>query len=234
VSRQSIFWIAIAILLAGLAGLLLSGGSPIRSVSDDDFARLVGLSALVLVIGAGAVRFRALGQTVRALGAWVLICLALVAGYQYRYELQDFAHRVTAGLVPGSPLTVTDAAGRHSVILDRSSNGHFEVRGDVDDATVAFVVDTGATVTVLTSDDARRAGHDVDTLVHSVPISTANGQSFAAPLRVGRIAVGGIERTDRRVLVAADGTLGQSLLGMDFISSLSGFDMRGDRLTLRD
>ena len=36
---------------------------------------------------------------------WMLIILVFVAGYQYRYELQDFANRVTVGLVPGSPLT---------------------------------------------------------------------------------------------------------------------------------
>ena len=32
-------------------------------------------------------------------------------------------------------------------------------------------------------------------------------------------------------MVAEDGALDQSLLGMTFISTLSGFDMRGDRLT---
>ena len=36
------------------------------------------------------------------------------------------------------------------------------------------------------------------------------------------------------VMVAAPGMLEQSLLGMNFISSLSGFDMRGDRMILRD
>ena len=28
---------------------------------------------------------------------WLLVVLVLVAGYQYRYELQDVASRVTAG-----------------------------------------------------------------------------------------------------------------------------------------
>jgi aspartyl protease family protein len=36
------------------------------------------------------------------------------------------------------------------------------------------------------------------------------------------------------LLVAEDGRLGQSLLGMNFIGTLSGFDVRGDRLVLRD
>ena len=36
------------------------------------------------------------------------------------------------------------------------------------------------------------------------------------------------------VLVAPPGSLWQSLLGMNFIGSLSGFDVRGDRMILRD
>ncbi|TIU69747.1 MAG: TIGR02281 family clan AA aspartic protease, partial [Mesorhizobium sp.] len=39
---------------------------------------------------------------------------------------------------------------------------------------------------------------------------------------------------DMTVMVAAPGMLEQSLLGMNFIGSLSGFDVRGDRMILRD
>jgi len=41
-------------------------------------------------------------------------------------------------------------------------------------------------------------------------------------------------RKDMPVMVAAPGMLEQSLLGMNFINSLSGFDVRGDRMILRD
>jgi aspartyl protease family protein len=36
------------------------------------------------------------------------------------------------------------------------------------------------------------------------------------------------------VLVAEAGMLEQTLLGMSFLGSLSGFDVRGDRMILRD
>ena len=48
------------------------------------------------------------------------------------------------------------------------------------------------------------------------------------------LAVGGIVRRSVPLLVAEDGRLGQSLLGMNFIGTLSGFELRGDRLILRD
>jgi aspartyl protease family protein len=48
------------------------------------------------------------------------------------------------------------------------------------------------------------------------------------------LAIGGIVRKGMPVAIAAPGALGQSLLGMNFIGSLSGFDVRGDRMVLRD
>jgi aspartyl protease family protein len=57
---------------------------------------------------------------------------------------------------------------------------------------------------------------------------------MAAGARTEELAIGGIVRKNLPVLVAAPGTLGQSLLGMNFIATLSGFDVRGDRMTLRD
>jgi aspartyl protease family protein len=118
--------------------------------------------------------------------------------------------------------------------MEKRPNGHFEVRGSVDGAPVEFLVDTGATSTVLTAADARRAGLDPDGLSFSIPVATANGTARAAAARAEELMVGSIVRRNVTVMVAPDGSLQQSLLGMNFISTLSGFDMRGDRLVLRD
>ena len=71
------------------------------------------------VLAVGILRSgRRLADTARSLAMWMLIILVFVAGYQYRYELQDFANRVTVGLVPGSPLTIND--GGNTVMLESS------------------------------------------------------------------------------------------------------------------
>lgn len=222
----------------GLALVLLvfndSAGSTF-GIENHDFSRLVWLGALVLVIGLGLLRSgRPMGAMARGLGAWIVIVLALIAGYQYRYELQDFANRVTAGLVPGSPLALGVEDGRPTVTLDKGIDGHFEARILVNGTPVRAVVDTGATSTVLTAEDARAAGFDPDALNYTVPVATANGKAAAAAVRTDELALGAIVRKNMPVLVAAQGSLDQSLLGMNFISTLSGFDMRGDRMILRD
>ncbi|TIL70556.1 MAG: TIGR02281 family clan AA aspartic protease, partial [Mesorhizobium sp.] len=157
--------------------------------------------ALVALIGAGLLRSgRPLGTMARSLGTWAVIVLALIAGYQYRYELQDFASRVTAGLVPGSPLALGLEDGRATVTLDKAGNGHFEARILVNGTPVRAVVDTGATSTVLTAQDAQAAGFNPAALNFTIPVSTANGMARAAVVRTDELAIGGIVRKDMQVM----------------------------------
>ncbi|TIL41836.1 TIGR02281 family clan AA aspartic protease [Mesorhizobium sp.] len=231
-----VFWVLMILIGVGVVLLMLndSAGSTF-GVENDDFSRLIWLAALVALIGAGLLRSgRPLGTMARSLGTWAVIVLALIAGYQYRYELQDFASRVTAGLVPGSPLALGLEDGRATVTLDKAGNGHFEARILVNGTPVRAVVDTGATSTVLTAQDAQAAGFNPAALNFTIPVSTANGMARAAVVRTDELAIGGIVRKDMPVMIAAPGMLAQSLLGMNFIGSLSGFDVRGDRMILRD
>ncbi|PBB80958.1 TIGR02281 family clan AA aspartic protease [Mesorhizobium sp. WSM3879] len=231
-----LFWVVMLVIGAGLI-LLMMNDSAGRTfgIENNDFSRLIWVGALVAVIGASLIRSgRPLGDMARNFGVWAAIVLALIAGYQYRYELQDVVSRVTAGLVPGSPLALGVDSGRATVTLDKAGNGHFEARILVNGRPVRTVVDTGATSTVLTAEDAQAAGFNPAALSYTVDVSTANGMARAATVRTDEMAIGGIVRKDMPVMVAAPGMLEQSLLGMNFIGSLSGFEVRGDRMILRD
>lgn len=231
-----LLWVVLGVIALGLILLLASGDSgTVFGIEDDTFARTLYLGVLGAVIAAGIVGSGIrLSHAVRTGATWLLIILLLMGGYQYRYELQDIASRVTAGLIPGSPLSVSDADGRAAVMLDRLANGHFEVRAQIDGTPVTTMVDTGATSTVLTYEDARRAGYDPDSLSFTIPIMTANGEARAARVVADEIRIGDIVRSRVPVMVAEQGRLDRSLLGMNFIGTLSGFDMRGERLILRD
>lgn len=235
-NRDTLFWFAIGTLVLGLGLLLLSGDSgTVFGIRNDRFGNVLYLGVLGAVISAGifgsGIR---LGHMARLLAIWLAFILILMTGYQYRYELQDVASRLTAGLIPGSPLSVTDMDGRAAVMLERAANGHFQVRAQFNNIAVSMLIDTGATSSVLTFEDARRAGYDPDTLVFNIPIMTANGQASAARVVADEIRIGEIVRRNVPVMVAQSGRLESSLLGMNFIGTLSGFDMRGERLILRD
>jgi aspartyl protease family protein len=233
-SRDQLFWIVMAVIGLGLILLVVndSTDSSLGFSSDRAGSMLyLGVWGFVLASALLASR-RRMGDIVRGLGVWVLIILALVAGYQYRYELQDFASRITAGLIPGSPLSLND--GGNSVMLDRLGNGHFGARGAVNGAPVDLIVDTGASNTVLTFADAKAAGFDTSSLDFSIPVQTANGLTRAAVVTADSITVGSITRNGLRIFVSGDGALNMSLLGLNFLDTLSGYDVRGDRMILRD
>ena len=226
------FWLVLAAIAVGIV-FLVATQEPGFGGEGDRYARVIALSILGTVIAVGILGSRhRLGAVARGLAAWAAIILALMAGYQYRYELQDIASRITAGLVPGSPLSVS--ADGNAVFLEKAGNGHFEARITIDGVAVHVVVDTGATTTVLAAADARAVGVDPATLKYVIPVQTANGLARAARFTAAELAVGTIVRRNMTILVAEAGTLEQSLLGMSFLGSLSGFDVRGDRMILRD
>jgi len=227
-----LFWIVVVAIGIGLI-LLFVNQSAGGTLVGDDYGRLAYLGIWGSVVAAGilgsGMRF---GYIARSLGLWVAIVLGFVAGYQYRYELQDIASRITAGLVPGSPLTVSGSGD--TVMLEKRANGHFEARATINGKTVRVMVDTGASSTVLTAADARAAGYDPQSLRYDIAVSTANGVAYAARVQTAEIAIGPITRRNLGMLVAEDRALEQSLLGMNFLGTLSGYEVRGDRMILRD
>jgi aspartyl protease family protein len=137
-------------------------------------------------------------------------------------------------LPAGVPLPeVANEQGERAVRLRKHLSGHFLARGAVNGAPVSMLVDTGASTVVLKPADAERAGIDLAALTYSVPVATANGTTFAAPVRLRSIAIGDIVVNDIEALVSKPGNLNESLLGMSFLRRLRSYEFSGDFLTLR-
>ena len=231
-----LFWIVAAVVVGGLILLVMADSSgQVLGLDTNSLGNLIYLGALGALVASGILASgQRFGQTVRTLALWLLVILVFMAGYEYRYELQDVASRASGGVIPGSPLSVTDGDGRAIVTLQKRMDGHFDANVSINGRAIRAMVDTGATTTVLTQADAENAGFDPSALIFNIPVSTANGTANAARVVADEVSIGGIVRKDLPVLVAESGRLEQSLLGMNFIGTLSGFDVRGDRLVLRD
>ena len=100
-------------------------------------------------------------------------------------------------------------------------------------ASIAMVLDTGASSVVLTHEAAKAAGLPLEVLNYSVNVDTANGRTTAAPVMIDSIAVGGLTERAVPALVARPGQLRSSLLGMSFLNRLESWEVRADRLMLR-
>ncbi len=229
-------WIILGVIGAGLILLIVNHDEgSFLGMRNDQFASALFLGIWATVIGAAIIpRAGGLGPAARNAAIWIGIILVLMAGYVYRFDLQDVASRMTAGIIPGSPVSSMSVDGRNQVMLIRGRDGQFAATGSVNGEGIEFLVDTGASAVVLTHEDAIRSGIDVQGLSYDIPVSTANGRTSAARVTLGSLAIGDLERQRVPAMVARPGNLGVSLLGMSFLNTLWSFEIRGDRLILTD
>jgi aspartyl protease family protein len=229
--RNRLLWfLLVGLLIAALVVIARHGEGTVGPMSTDDFGTFAYQIALLVFLGGAAlVMFRQrFTQAIMASLLWVVVGLALVVAYTYRFELHNVADRVLVVLIPGHVVS----HGR-SVEVGRGNAGDFSISAQINGARVAMVLDTGASSVVLTRDDAKAAGLPLEVLNYSVNIDTANGRTRAAPVTLDRIAIGGLVERSVEALVAQPGQLKMSLLGMSFLNRLQSWEVSGDRLVLK-
>jgi aspartyl protease family protein len=225
-------WLIVAIGVAALGALLywLAGERPGALQSQGDQARFVYLLLLlVLVASSLLVRWRARPAMswLRHGMIWLSLGLLLVVGYSFRFELDGLWTRLRAELMPGR--AIETQAG--TVIVSAADDRHFYVDATVDGSPLRLLVDTGASSVVLTEEDARRIGFDLDRLRYTIRTETANGSGFGAPVRLREVRIESIVVRDVPALVNK-APMPASLLGMSFLGRLSGYTVRNGTLTL--
>jgi aspartyl protease family protein len=231
-------WVALLLLVvAGLVVMLRPDPGSLAGYDPPDFAVLMAGLALLVFIGsslAGSYRGRA-AEAVRDMLAWAVVALALVIGYSYRDRLLAVGHQVLGELLPPGSVLRADVKveGEHSAKFRRRPDGTYVVAAEAHGVSLKMLVDTGASWVVLTAEDGRRLGFDLDDLRYTVPVQTANGIIYAASVRLRTLTVGKISINNVDALVAKRGPLRENLLGLSFLNRLSGFDFSNGYLTLR-
>jgi clan AA aspartic protease (TIGR02281 family) len=108
--------------------------------------------------------------------------------------------------------------------------GHIVITAKVNGAPVQFLVDTGATLVSLTTEDASAAGLKPSELNFDQTVHTGNGPVHAAFTELREIRIEQLEID--HVPVAVINSLKQSVLGMSFLSRLKGFEVHDGALTI--
>jgi aspartyl protease family protein len=198
---------------------------------DERAASVVWLATIGALLASGIVvgLRQNFSQTLVGILAWVGIFLLVLVAYSFRDEARSLWSRVRAEIFAGE--AITTAPGE--IEVRRAGDGHFYLETLVNGATVPFMVDTGASMIALSWDDARRAGFEPTRLSFTNRVMTASGPAMAASVYLGLITAGPIRREGVRASVLPEGVEG-SLLGLTFLDTLSSYEIRGDRLILRD
>lgn len=227
--------IAAIVVLVGLFLITVGFSSSGSRLDGDDAMHLLYYAMWGALVGGGVLASqRNWGEAARNLGIWLLIAVVLSAVYVFKDDAQNFASRLTAGLIPGRAAITVDANGGRTAVLSMAGNGHYEVTATVGGVSVPMMVDTGATTIALSYEDAERIGLNPSSMNFTYTVMTANGPARTAYVTLPDIEVAGIRRTNIAAGVAEPGKLSGSLLGMNFLASLKSFTISGDEMRLQD
>ena len=117
------------------------------------------------------------------------------------------------------------------VTLDRSPDKHFYANAIVNGRSIRFLVDTGASETALTEEDARKAGLAVDPAKYELLGHGASGMVRGQFVKLKQVDIGGIRETDAKAVVVQGANV--SLLGQPFLENIEEIVIRKDRMTLK-
>jgi aspartyl protease family protein len=190
------------------------------AAADIHVVALTAGKAVVSIDG-GRPRTLAVGQVIE--GVKLLSADSQSATFEFEGE------RRTLGPGEGAAVATTAfGTGGDRVTLTADSNGHFVTTGVVNGVSLRFLVDTGATLVVLSSADARRAG--LNYLASSRSFTqTANGVVPVYNVKLDTMRVGDITLNSVDAVVVEGDKLPIGLLGMSFLNRM---EMRRDGTTM--
>jgi aspartyl protease family protein len=119
-----------------------------------------------------------------------------------------------------------------TIELKADHRGHFHATAHISGRPIRVLVDTGATTVALRWEDALAAGLYIRESDFTIPVNTANGVTYVAPLTIDRLSLGDIEVRNVQAAVTRPGALHITLLGMSFLKKLERVDFRGRTLVL--
>lgn len=192
------------------------------NLSGDQIASVTYLLLLATVLGGYFLvsNRQNLSKLAQHAALWLFIFLGAIVAVGLWTDIRD-------DILPRQSVAME---GR-MIEVPRAADGHYYLTLDIDGTPVRFVVDTGATEMVLSLEDARRAGIDTDRLMFTGRAMTANGMVETAPVRLDRVALGGLEDRGVRAVVNS-GAMPESLLGMGYLNRFDRLEISNGRLIL--
>lgn len=149
------------------------------------------------------------------------------------------------GLTHSKPVSQEDSAAVRSasgqgaatgsglgVTLSADARGHFKATFRLNGKPVEGMIDTGASSIAINETTAKRLGFSSNSLDYRYAISTANGSTKGALVRLDRVEIGSIRVSGVDAMVLKDDALSGTLIGMSFLKRLSSFQVADGSLKL--
>jgi aspartyl protease family protein len=184
------------------------------------------LVLLFLLIAVLLARRAPVFKTLLSFATWgaIIALLVVVVGQRERFDpyLGQFARMLK--------LDGQEVVGKE-VRIRMSRDGHFWARTRIGGVERRMLIDSGATVTALSTDTAAAAGLEVKNGLVPIVLNTANGQITAQTATIEELRLGDITARDLSVVVSP--AFGDTdVLGMNFLSRLKSWRVEDGVLVL--
>ena len=181
---------------------------------------------LVLPISALIARRVPLLRIVTMLVSWAGLMALLLFIIAQRGRFDPYMARIASVL----KLNDQQVIGRE-VRIAMGADGHFWAKVSIAGVERRMLIDSGATITAVSTETAAAAGLKVDKPIFPLLIQTANGQISADTSTVPELRLGNVAARDLPVLVSP--AFGDTdVLGMNFLSRLKSWRVEGRTLVL--
>ncbi|MBO6724807.1 MAG: TIGR02281 family clan AA aspartic protease [Rhizobiaceae bacterium] len=124
------------------------------------------------------------------------------------------------------------ARSSRSFGITADSSGHYRADFRLNGRSTPALIDTGATLIAINRSTARRLGINLSNSDFKHEVRTANGTTRAAAAMIDTVEVGRIRVRDVQAVVLDDNALAGTLVGMSFLSRLSGYKVEYGELVL--
>ena len=165
------------------------------------------------------------GRIFRALFSFALLAFGIFLILQ-QAPFDPNLSRITASL----GLDRQEVVGEE-VRIPMARDGHFWATVRLNGTERRMLVDSGATVTALSTATARAAGVEADATLVPLLMKTANGTVRADAGTLDRLEIGGIEARKLKVVISP-GLGDTDVLGMNFLSELQSWRVEDRTLIL--
>lgn len=165
------------------------------------------------------------GRVIRSLLSVALLAFCIFLLFQ-QAPFEPSLSRLTASL----GLDGQEVRG-DEVQIRMSPDGHFWAQAEINGVERRMLIDSGATVTVLSEQTAQLASVKRGVNLLPIVMRTANGVVPAEPGTIERLTLGSIEARDLKVAISP--ALGNvDVLGMNFLSQLASWRVEGRTLIM--
>ena len=100
-------------------------------------------------------------KILKYLGIWSAIGVVVIVLYSYRHEFSDFKSRILGEINPSAARVNGDG----ELVINLSQDGHFYMDVEINDVSMRFMIDTGASDIVISTKEAQRLGINLKKLL---------------------------------------------------------------------